>query len=76
MQPPGRSSAALFRESAEAACSSRRVNGHFIGLASAAIYDIDAYPSYSDTWVTGGRLGETKFLVVAPGQGGKASAPP
>ena len=63
---------ALFRESAEAGLLFvAEENGHFIGLASAAIYDIDAYPSYSDTWVTGGRLGETKFLVVAPGQRGK-----
>jgi GNAT superfamily N-acetyltransferase len=46
-------------------------DGRIAGLASAAIYDIDAYPSYSDTWVTGAKLGETKFLVVAPDQRGK-----
>ncbi|HEY7687766.1 MAG TPA: GNAT family N-acetyltransferase [Dongiaceae bacterium] len=34
------------------------------GLASAAIYDVEDLPGYADTWVTGGRIAETKFLVV------------
>lgn len=41
-------------------------HGRFLGLASAAIYDIRTLPSYSDTWVTGAQVGEIKFLVVAP----------
>jgi ribosomal protein S18 acetylase RimI-like enzyme len=39
--------------------------GRIIGLVSAAVYDIRTLPSYSDTWRTGERVGEIKFLVVA-----------
>ena len=35
-----------------------------IGLASAAIYNADEL-GYADTWLTGNRIAETKFLVVA-----------
>jgi GNAT superfamily N-acetyltransferase len=37
-----------------------------IGLASAGIHDVRALPALSDTWRTGARVGELKFLVVAP----------
>jgi ribosomal protein S18 acetylase RimI-like enzyme len=40
--------------------------GRITGLVSAAVYDVRALPSYSDTWRTGARVGEIKFLVVAP----------
>ena len=36
-----------------------------VGLVSAAIYDVRTLPSYSDTWRTGERVGEIKFLVVS-----------
>jgi ribosomal protein S18 acetylase RimI-like enzyme len=36
------------------------------GLVSAAVYDVQSLPSYSDTWRTGALVGEIKFLVVAP----------
>jgi ribosomal protein S18 acetylase RimI-like enzyme len=48
------------------------VAGRIAGLVSAAVYDIRSLPSYSDTWQTGERVGEIKFLVVMPearGQG-------
>jgi ribosomal protein S18 acetylase RimI-like enzyme len=44
-----------------------------IGLVSAAVYDIRTLPSYSDTWRTGERVGEIKFLVVAPEQRGRGT---
>jgi GNAT superfamily N-acetyltransferase len=40
-------------------------NGAPVGLASAAIYDLADIPQYSDTWLTGSQVAETKFLVVA-----------
>jgi ribosomal protein S18 acetylase RimI-like enzyme len=43
------------------------------GLVSAAVYDIRTLPSYSDTWRTGGRVGEIKFLVVAPEERGRGT---
>ena len=42
-----------------------------LGLASAAIYGIDALASYSDTWITDESVGEIKFLVVAEEARGK-----
>jgi ribosomal protein S18 acetylase RimI-like enzyme len=42
-----------------------------VGLASAAIYGIEALASYSDTWTTGENVGEIKFLVVAEDARGK-----
>jgi len=43
------------------------------GLVSAAVYDIRTLPSYSDTWRTGERVGEIKFLVVAPEERGRGT---
>jgi ribosomal protein S18 acetylase RimI-like enzyme len=43
------------------------------GLVSAAAYDIRTLPSYSDTWRTGERVGEIKFLVVAPEARGRGT---
>lgn len=39
--------------------------GNPIGFGSAAIYSADEMEGYSDTWETGERIAETKFLVVA-----------
>ncbi|WP_395019830.1 GNAT family N-acetyltransferase [Dongia sp.] len=41
------------------------------GFASAAVYDVRTLPSYSDTWRTGERVGEIKFLSVAPAERGR-----
>lgn len=61
----------LYRESAEAGLLFVAMDhGKPAGLASAAVYDVDAAPTYSDTWTTGAKLGETKFLVVAPDRRG------
>jgi ribosomal protein S18 acetylase RimI-like enzyme len=43
------------------------------GLVSAAIYDVRTLPSYSDTWRTGERVGEIKFLVVGPEERGRGT---
>jgi len=48
-----------------------RDNGKMVGLASAAVYDIADVPAYADTWLTGERIAETKFLVVAGGARGR-----
>lgn len=47
--------------------------GRIAGLVSAAVYDIRSLPSYSDTWRTGARVGEIKFLVVAPEERGRGT---
>jgi len=43
------------------------------GLVSAAVYDVRTLPSYSDTWRTGERVGEIKFLVVMPEARGRGT---
>jgi ribosomal protein S18 acetylase RimI-like enzyme len=43
------------------------------GLVSATDYEIDKLPSYSDTWRTGARVGEIKFLVVSPEERGRGT---
>ena len=43
------------------------------GLVSAAVYDIRSLPSYSDTWRTGERVGEIKFLFVASEERGRGT---
>ena len=63
---------ALFAESAHERLLLVAADGErILGLASAAIYDVRALPSYSDTWVTGEKVGETKFLVVSPDARGR-----
>jgi len=47
--------------------------GRITGLVSAAVYDIRALPSYSDTWRTDAQVGEIKFLVVAPEARGRGT---
>jgi|AraplaMF_Col_mMF_1032025.scaffolds.fasta_scaffold00132_8 ribosomal protein S18 acetylase RimI-like enzyme len=48
-------------------------DGRITGLVSAAIYDIRKLPSYSDTWRTGERVGEIKFLVVGAEERGRGT---
>jgi ribosomal protein S18 acetylase RimI-like enzyme len=48
-----------------------RVAGKAAGLASVAIYDAPDLVSYSDTWATGERVAETKFLVVGEAYRGR-----
>jgi ribosomal protein S18 acetylase RimI-like enzyme len=56
----------LLAESAEEGLLMGAFAGDRItGMVSAAVYDIRTLPSYSDTWRTGARVGEIKFLVVA-----------
>jgi ribosomal protein S18 acetylase RimI-like enzyme len=47
--------------------------GRITGLVSAAVYDVRALPSYSDTWATGAHVGEIKFLVVAAEERGRGT---
>lgn len=64
----------LLAESAEEGLLLGAFTGDRItGLVSAAVYDIRALPSYSDTWRTGDHVGEIKFLVVAPEERGRAT---
>jgi GNAT superfamily N-acetyltransferase len=42
-----------------------REGSNLTGLASVAIHDTAEMPEYSDTWVTGDKIAETKFLVIA-----------
>lgn len=44
-----------------------QVGGRLAGLASAAVYGVDDLPGYADSWATGGKIAETKFLVVGDG---------
>jgi len=44
-----------------------QVGDRLAGLASATIYGVDDLPGYADTWPTGGKIAETKFLVVRDG---------
>jgi ribosomal protein S18 acetylase RimI-like enzyme len=48
-------------------------DGRITGLVSAAVYDVRTLPSYSDTWRTGERVGEIKFLVVMPEARGRGT---
>jgi ribosomal protein S18 acetylase RimI-like enzyme len=62
----------LLAESAEEDLLLGAFDGDRItGLVSAAVYDIRTLPSYSDTWRTGERVGEIKFLVVSPEERGR-----
>ncbi len=57
--------AALFEKSAkDGLLFVARVGGRLAGVASAAIYGVADLPGYADTWATGGKIAETKFLVV------------
>jgi ribosomal protein S18 acetylase RimI-like enzyme len=42
-----------------------------VGIASAGVYGLDQLTTYTDTWVTGDRAAEMKFLVVAGGCRGR-----
>ncbi|MBI2254601.1 MAG: GNAT family N-acetyltransferase [Proteobacteria bacterium] len=42
-----------------------------VGLASAAIYDIEDLASYPDTWAVGDKVGEIKFLAIADNMRGR-----
>jgi GNAT superfamily N-acetyltransferase len=64
----------LLTESAEDGMLLGAFDGDRItGLVSAAVYDVRALPSYSDTWRTDARVGEIKFLVVAPEERGQGT---
>jgi len=56
----------LWRHSAaDGLLLAAREGDRTIGIASAAVYGLDALSSYTDTWVTGTQAGEVKFLVIA-----------
>jgi ribosomal protein S18 acetylase RimI-like enzyme len=42
-----------------------REDGKLTGFASVAIHDTATMSEYSDTWLTGDKIAETKFLVIA-----------
>jgi GNAT superfamily N-acetyltransferase len=42
-----------------------------VGVASVAIYGLDALTAYSDTWLTGDKAAEVKFLTVADDRRGR-----
>jgi GNAT superfamily N-acetyltransferase len=61
----------LAKSAKEALTFVAKDSGRSVGLASTTIYDIADIPAYADTLLTGERVAETKFLVVADGARGR-----
>jgi ribosomal protein S18 acetylase RimI-like enzyme len=48
-----------------------REGSELTGFVGVIIHTLSEMPEYSDTWMTGDKIAETKFLVVAEGNRGR-----